>query len=367
MAHDKLRVGLIGTGMICNIAHVPAWRALADQVEIVGAADVVAEHARGTAQAHGIPHWYDDPQRMLDELRPDIVSVSAPNSYHKPWTLAALAAGAHVLCEKPVATSYRDAVEMYAAADAAGRLLMVGQSLRFRSENQAAKSLAESGYLGDVYYAEAGAMRRRGVPTWGQFHMAEHSGGGPLYDIGVHALDLVLWLIGSPRVMAVSGVTYTKLANRDEGLVTSQADSGAPQGVPNARPYDYREFDVEDLGVGFLRLESGMTVVLRASWAANIPEGTGNTFILGTKAGMALGPLRIIGTLGAYQADTTPLVPDRNEPFATGHIREAAHFVRAIRGEEELSIKREEVLNVIHALEGLYRSAQTGAEVRLDW
>jgi len=205
------------------------------------------------------------------------------------------------------------------------------------------------------------------VPTWGQFHMAEHSGGGPIYDIGVHALDLVLWLVGSPRVAAVSGVTYTKLANRDEGLVTSQADSGAPQGVPNARPYDYHEFDVEDLGVGFLRLENGMTIVLRASWAANIPEGTGSTFILGTQAGMALSPLRIIGTLGAYQADTTPLVPDRNEPFSMGHIREAAHFLRAIRGEEALSVKKDEVLNVIHALDGLYRSAQTGAEVRLDW
>lgn len=367
MAHSKLKVGLIGTGMICNISHVPAWRALADDVEIVGAADVVADHARGTAEAHGIPHWYDDPQRMLDELQPDIVSVCTPNRYHKPWTLAALAAGAHVLCEKPIATSYQDAVEMYDAAEAAGRLLMVGQSLRFRAEGLAAKALAETGCLGEAYYAEAGAMRRRGVPTWGQFHMAEHSGGGPIYDIGVHALDLVMWLVGSPRVVAVSGATYTKLANRDEGLITSQAASGAPEGVPSARPYDYREFDVEDLGVGFLRLENGMTVVLRASWAANIPEGTGTTFILGTKAGMALNPLRIIGTLGPYQADTTPLLPDRDESFAMGHIREAAHFLRAIRGEEELSVKREEVLNVIHALDALYRSAQLGAEVRLAW
>ena len=367
MTREKLRVGLIGTGMICNIAHVPAWRALGDDVEMVGAADIVASHAQGTAQAHGIPHWFDDPQRMLDELDLDVVSICAPNVYHKPWTLAALDAGAHVLCEKPVATSYQDAVEMYAAADAAGKLLMVGQSLRFRSENVAAKALADAGYLGQAYYAEAGAMRRRGVPEWGQFHMMEHSGGGPIYDIGVHALDLVLWLIGSPRVVAASGATYTRLANRDEGLVTSQADSGAPEGVPTARPYDYREFDVEDLGVGFMRLENGMTIVLRASWAANIPEGTGSTFILGTEAGMALNPLRLIGTLGPYQADTTPVVPGKDEFFAMGHIREAAHFVRAIRGEEELLVTRDEVLNVIHALEGLYQSAETGKEVQLAW
>ena len=367
MNNDRLKVGLIGTGMICNIAHVPAWRDLADHVEIVGAADVVAEHARGTAEAHGIPHWFDDPQRMLDELRPDIVSVCAPNRYHKPWTLAALEAGAHVLCEKPVADNYADAVEMYDAAEAANKLLMVGQSLRFRSENMAAKSLTDAGALGEPYYAEAGAMRRRGVPTWGQFHMLEHSGGGPIYDIGVHALDLVLWLVGSPRVQSVSGATYTRLANQDEGLLTSEADSGAPEGVPSARPYDYREFDVEDLGAGFLRLENGMTIVLRASWAANIPEGTGNSFILGTRAGMALNPLRLIGTVGAYQADTTPIVPGRDEAFAMGHIRETSHFLRAIRGEEELSVKRDEVLNVIHALDALYRSAQSNAEVQLDW
>lgn len=367
MGGKKLRVGLIGTGMICNIAHVPAWRGLADQVEIVGAADVVGENARGTAVAHGIPHWYDDPQRMLEEQRPDVVSVCAPNSYHKPWTLAALGVGAHVLCEKPVATSYKDALEMYAAAEAAGKLLMVSQSLRFRGDNLAAKSLADAGHIGQAYYAEAGAMRRRGVPTWGQFHMAEHSGGGPIYDIGVHALDLVLWLVGSPKVVSVSGGTYTLLANRDEGLVTSEADSGAPLGVPNARPYDYREFDVEDMGVGFMRLENGMTIVLRASWAANIPEGTGSTFILGTKAGMALNPLRILGTLGAYQADTTPIVSTRGETFATGHIRAAAHLLRAICGEQELSVTKAQVLNVIHALDGLYRSAQAGAEVRLAW
>ncbi len=367
MTSQKLRVGLIGTGMICNIAHVPAWRELEDDVEIVAAADVVAAHAEGTARAHGIPRWLDDPQQMLDEMDLDVVSICAPNRYHKPWTLASLEAGAHVLCEKPIATNYQDAVEMYEAAENAGKVLMVGQSLRFRSENQAAKALADAGHLGDTYYAEAGAMRRRGVPTWGQFHMMEHSGGGPIYDIGVHALDLVLWIIGSPRVIAVSGQTYTRLANRDEGLLTSEADSGAPEGVPDARPYDYREFDVEDLGVGFLRLENGMTIVLRASWAANIPEGTGSTFILGTRAGMALNPLRLIGTVGPYQADTTPVVPGRDEPFAMGHIREVAHLLRVIRGEEELSVTKDEVLNVIHALEALYRSAELGTESQLEW
>jgi len=361
-----MRVGLIGTGMICNIAHVPAWRNLPDDVEIVAAADIDGGHARHTADAHGIAYWTDDPQRMLDTQDLDIVSVCAPNSYHKPWTLAALRAGAHVLCEKPVATSYQDAAEMYDAAEQASRVLLVGQCLRFRTDNQAAKALVEAGYLGDTYYAEAGAMRRRGVPEWGLFHIREHSGGGPVLDIGVHALDTVLWLIGSPRVVSVSGATYARIATQDEGLRKSQADSGAPEGVSEPRRYDYREFDVEDLGVGFLRLENGTTITLRASWAANIPDGTGSTYILGTRAGLALNPVRLTGTLGPYQADTLPIIPGADEPFVIGHMRQAAHMLRAIRGEDELLVQRGEVLNVIRALEGLYRSAALGREVWLD-
>lgn len=360
-------MGLIGAGMICNIAHIPAWRSLGDQVEIVAVADIQGDHARGTAQAHGIPHWYDDPQHMLASHALDIVSICTPNAYHKPWTVAALEAGANVLCEKPIATSFADALEMYATAERVGKHLLVVQNVRFRAESQAAKAIIEGGHLGDLYYAEAGVMRRRGVPTWGQFHMKEHSGGGPIYDIGVHALDQVLWLMGNPRVVSVSGATYTRIANRGEKLASSLADSGAPKGVPAPRPYDYREFDVEDMGVGFLRLENGAAIVLRASWAANIPEGANTTFILGDRAGLALNPLRVIGTLEAYLADVFPLVPGKDEPFEMGHCREAAHLVRVIQGEEAPLIKKEEVLNVMRALEALYRSAQMGTEVQVVW
>lgn len=363
---DKLRVAVIGVGMIANAAHIPAWRNLQDDVEVVGVADLYEANARSTAERHGIPHAYTDAGKMLAELKPDIVSVCTPNCYHKEWTIAALQSGAHVLCEKPVAPGYEGALEMFQVAEAVGKVLLVGQSGRFTAATMAAKEFADAGQLGEVYYAETASMRRRGVPTWGMFHMKEHNAGGPIYDLSVHALDALLWIIGNPKVLAASGATYTKLANRDEGLITSLADSGAPIGVFNPRPYDYREFDVEDMAAGFLRLENGATISIKASWAANVPPDTGATFILGTEGGLRLRPLTLIRNMGSYQVDVTPKLPSEPSIPFYGHWRETEHMVRVIRGQEDLIVKREEVLNVIRALEGLYRSAEQGREVWFD-
>ena len=363
---QKLRVAILGGGMIANAGHIPAWKNLQNDVEIVAVSNLHQEKAEQTAQRQGIAHAYDDWQKMLAEMEPDIVSICTPNVYHKEQTIAALEAGKHVLCEKPVAPAYADALAMFKTAAAVGKLLLVGQTGRFSNEMLAAQEIAESGRLGEIHYAETASLRRRGIPTWGRFHMKEHSGGGPLYDIGVHSLDVLLWIMGNPRVVAASGATYTKLANRDERLVTSLADSGAPLGVFTPRLYDYREFDVEDMAAGFLRLEDGAAVSIKASWAANVPQGTGGTLILGTEGGLSFHPLTLISNMGSYQVDIRPKVPaDPDIPFY-GHWRQAEHLIRVIRGQEELLVKREEVLNVIRALEGLYRSAQEGREVWLD-
>jgi len=366
MPTEKLKVGIIGTGMIATAGHIPAWQNLGDDVEIVGVADVLEDRARLVAESYGIPHAYGDWQKMLDELDLDIVSVCTPNSYHKEQTLASLEAGAHVLCEKPVATSRGDAVEMFQAAEAAGRHLMVGQTARFSERSRAAKEICASGKLGEMYFAETYFLRRRGVPTWGQFHMKEHSGGGPIYDLGVHAIDLLYWLMGNPTVTAVSGVTFTRLANRDEGLATSLADSGAPLGVLTPRPYDYRDFDVEDMAAGFIRLDGGGAVAFKTSWAANIPKNTGSTMILGTEGGLVLDPLTLVTNMGSYPVNIEPQVPAGRNVAFSGHWEETAHFVKVIRGEEELLIRQEEVLNVIGTLDALYQSAAEGREVRLD-
>ncbi|MCL4402065.1 MAG: Gfo/Idh/MocA family oxidoreductase [Acidobacteria bacterium] len=371
LKNEDLKVAVIGGGMIANAAHIPAWQ---DQpgVRVVGVADRVLDTARATAQRHCIPSAYDDARRMLEELRPDAVSVCTPTCYHREHVTAALRAGAHVLCEKPVAAGSGDAEEMFQAAEAAQRTLLVGQSMRFFNQVTAARQFAAAGELGEIYYADASRLRRRGMPMWGNFHMKLHSGGGPLLDLGVHILDCLLWIMGNPKVVTASSVTFRKLACRKDGLLTSLAESGAPVGVFDSPAPDYRDLDVEDTGVVLLRLENGAAISLRVSWAANVPDSVGGLIcVMGTEGGLSFDTrvpeLKLVKSIQQHQTDISPKLPapHPNHPFYA-HWKEVAHFVRVIRGEEEPVIKREEVLNVIRALEAAYRSAALGSEVRLD-
>jgi len=362
MSQKKFRVAVIGTGMIANAAHIPAWKSLANDVEIVGVADIRKHAAEETAKRYQVPNAYADPNQMLADLKPDIVSVCTPNVYHKPWTIAALQAGAHVVCEKPLTLTYRDAVEMYQVADAAGRVLYTSQSLRFMTHFQAAKQFADSGKLGDVYYAEVSAVRRRGVPTWGYFHMMEHNAGGPICDLGVHVLDALYWIIGNKKAVAASCMTYTKFGNVDEGLLVSLADSGAPIGVFTPRPYDYHEFNVEDFAAGFIRLENNVTVGFKASWAVNLPESF-YIHVAGTKGGLQLPDIKIWENDGPYQVEISPKVFADPKVEFPGHYGMLANFVGVLKGTQEIVVKREQVLNVVSTLEMLYRSAREGREV----
>jgi predicted dehydrogenase len=365
---EKLRVAVIGSGMIANAAHIPAWKEAG--AEIAGVADAVPENAAATARRHGIAGVYTEVERMLEELQPDAVSVCSPAGYHREHVIAAVRAGAHVLCEKPATRCYDDAVRMFEAAEAAGKHLFVGQSMRFYNQIAAAREFAASGELGEMYCAQAARLRRRGVPTHGLFHMKAHSGGGVLCDLGTHILDTVLWIMGNPAVVAANGVTFQKLATCEEGLVTSEAEKGAFAGLFDPRPYDTREFDVEDMASAFLRLENGGSISMQVSWAANVPDAAGGVWIAGTKGGVYFDPrsadLKIVKNMGRYQVDISPKLapPAPNHPFYA-HWKEVAHFVRVIRGEEELMVRRAEVLNSVLTLESLYRSAAEGREIRL--
>jgi len=366
MGRAKYRVALIGSGMVANAGHIPAWKNLKDDVEIVAVADLLPDRAELIARTEGIPHAYGDWRRMLAEQAPDIVSVATPNVYHKEQTLTALQAGAHVLVEKPIATSHADARAMFEAAQAAGRVLLVCQSLRFLNEPIAAREIVASGRLGGIYFAEGIGMRRRGIPKWGQFHMKAHSGGGPVYDLGVHLLDRMLWIMGFPKVKSVSGATFRKFGHRDEGILTSLEDSGAPLGVLTPRPYDYREFDVEDMAVGMIRLADGGVISFRTGWAANIPTNVWTSSFLGTEGGLQLDPLRLVGNMGRYQVDITPHVPPDRAVTFCGHWGATEHFINVLRGREELLVRPDEVLAVMRVLDAIYESAAKGQEIVLE-
>lgn len=235
----KYRVAIIGAGMICNAAHLPALTPLRKRgaVEVVAVADIRPEAARETAQRYEIPAWYDDPQKMLDEVKPDWVSVCTPNRRHN-LSILALRAGANVMCEKPLALTWREAKEMFDVARQEGKLLFPCQSRRWSPDMDFASDVVRKGLLGKPYFADLSFVRRYGIPTWGMFHMKSENGGGPFCDLGVHFLDSLLWMTGNPRVVSVSGSMYDIIAQKGEDVLLSIKESGAAGGLFTPRPYD---------------------------------------------------------------------------------------------------------------------------------
>ena len=275
---NKLRVAVIGTGMIANSAHFPALNDLRKEglVDVVGVADIREEVAAETAKRHNVPNYYSDPQKMLDELKPDFVAVCTPNMYHKEWTIKALRAGAHVACEKPSGLCVADIEEMWKTAEECGKMLFPCQCMRWRNYMQQSKELVSSGELGDVYFSDIEFIRRIGVPTWGMFHMKEHNFGGPFCDLGVHLIDLSIWLMGNPTPVAVSGNTYCKFADNDSSdSVNSDFGDKMADGT----------FDVEDLAMGMIRFDNGAVLQIEFSWASNIKSENRFVELRGTKSG----------------------------------------------------------------------------------
>ena len=342
-----VRVGIIGVGGIARGAHIPGYKAQPD-VELAAFCDVVPGKAAEAAREFGVPQAYESYRDMLDREKLDAVSVCTPNSTHKEATLAALNAGLHVLCEKPIAMNLAEGQEMVETARRLGRVLQIGLHMRFEPDIQTIKRFVEGGELGDIYYAEATYLRRRGIPSWGVFTQKALQGGGALIDIGVHVLDRTLWLMGNPRPVSVVGATYAAFGKR-EGLVS-------PWG-----PWDVSKFDVDDLGVALVRFRGGATLVLRASWAAHIQENITGTRILGTHGGAFTPPLMISKDMYGTMVDITP----KQLPEVKPHTKEIEHFIACVRGETECIVVPQQVLDVQAILDAIYESSRTGHEVRL--
>ena len=344
---DRLRVGIIGAGGIANGAHIPGWKALGDAVEVVAVADVSKAAAERTAGQHGIPGVYESYEEMLQRERPDAISVCTPNKFHAPAATAALAAGAHVICEKPPAMSADEARAMAAAAERAGRLLTFGFMYRFSPEVTAAKRHADAGAFGEIYTGRVTAMRRRGIPSWGVFTNRELQGGGPLIDIGVHMLDSALYVMGYPEPEGVLGATHTKLGDREPGV--------APWG-----PWNHHNYTVEDVCTALIRFQNGAALLLETSFIANIePMEELNVRLSGTKAGVRFFPF------GVFREETGTLVNQEAawQPESSGYEAEIAHFARCIRGEAELVSTPAEAVKLQRIIEGIYRSAERGQSV----
>ena len=282
---EKVRIGVIGCGGIANGKHMPAHKANPHS-EMVAFCDIIPERAEKAKKDYGTPEskTYTDYKELLKDKSIDAVLVLTHNSEHCHITVDALNAGKHVMCEKPMAMNYDEAKKMIVARDKSGKLLTIGYQNRFRQDSLYLKKLADADKFGEIYYAEATAIRRRAVPTWGVFIDEKKQGGGPLIDIGTHALDLTLFMMNNYEPDYCVGKTYHKL--------NKQTETGNTWG-----DWDTEAFTAEDSAFGFVVMKNGATIILRSSWALNyIDAKEAVTLICGDKGGAdmpAMGKLRL--------------------------------------------------------------------------
>lgn len=343
---EKVKVAVVGVGI--GHLHIQGY-CKCPEAQVIAVCDINEERARRVAAEFNIPHVFTDYKEMLKLDGIDAVSVCTPNYLHGPHTIAAFEAGKHVICEKPLAVDPEEGAAMVAAGRKAGRIFMTAFNNRFRGDTQVLKRFIEGGELGEIYYAKTGWIRRKGIPGMGGwFTTKSRSGGGPLIDIGVHVLDLALWLMGNPKAVAVTGSTYAKFGPGGEGTGT--------WGITEKEG----RFDVEDLAAGFLRLDTGATVILEASWASHIKQDVIYTSLVGTKGGADLNPFCVYKDMHGVAVDITPGFPN-----VSGHEMEIRHFVDClVNGTEPISTG-EHGLEVTRILDAIYRSAGTGREIVL--
>ena len=354
---SKIRVGIIGCGGIANGKHMPSIKK-ADLAEMVAFCDTVKEKAVKAAKEFGVENAriYTDYKELLKEEL-DAVYVCTPNRSHASITVDALRANKHVMCEKPMAINYEEANKMIVASKETGKILTIGYQNRYRADSQYLKKECEEGALGDVYYARAKAIRRRAVPNWGVFLNEYEQGGGPLIDIGTHALDLTLWMMNNYKPKYAVGTVYHKL-NQD-------TDQGNAFG--NWKP---DEFTVEDSAFGFVVMEDGATINLEASWALNsLDVMEAKTVLCGTKAGADMQDgLRINGVKHDKQYVIKPSLEAGEVDFYSGEdevpeLIEQKVFMNAIMGNGQLTVLPEQAAMVTRILDAIYESAKTSQPV----
>lgn len=248
----KLKAGIVGCGGIANGKHLPAMKK-SDLYEIVAFCDIIRERAEKAKKEYGTEDAkvFEDYQELIKEDL-DVVYVTTPNRSHAEISIAAMEAGKDVMCEKPMAKNYAEAQKMVETSEKTGRILNIGYQNRYRPDSLFLKEMCKADELGEIYFAKAHALRRRAVPTWGVFLNEEEQGGGPLIDIGTHALDLTLWMMDNYEVESVTGQTFRKLAD--------QTNQGNDFG-----DWDPKEFSVEDSAFGFIRMKNGAVIELEAA------------------------------------------------------------------------------------------------------
>lgn len=353
---NKLKIAIIGVGNIAEV-HMEAYRKNPN-VEIYALCDCNPQRLAEMGEKYGISKCFTDLSEMLALPEIDAVSVCTWNAAHAPCTIAALKAGKHVLCEKPMATSAEEAMEMVKTAEECGKLLMIGFVRRYGDDCKLLREFVDTGFFGDLYYAKATYLRRFGNPE-GWFSNRAYSGGGPLIDLGVHVIDLVRYVAGNPKPVSVYGATFDRLRDR-EGIRDTKDYVAA-----SARYMDH-VFDVEDLATAMIRFDNGLTLHVEASFTLNMPEGDkGEIELFGSNGGAKLDPqLTLVHQMNGHMVNTKMARPDACS-FGDFFSHEIDHFVDCIQNNATCLSPAEDGVAMMWILDAIYESARTGHEVVL--
>lgn len=346
-------VGVIGVGGI-NRTHMPGWAA-SEHAEVIAGSDISEAALKKWGDTHDVTQLSTKAEDLLNNPDIDIIDICTPNMYHTPLVIAALEAGKHVICEKPLAPTPEDIKQMIEARDASGKQLMTAQHFRFAGHSQALKAEIAAGALGDVYHARGWMLRRNAFVPTPTFVYKKHSGGGACIDIGVHILDLTLWMMGSPKPVSVSGVTRNTLSKQKDVFSVWR---------PGTMPDD---MDVEEFAAAFVRFDNGATLILEVAWILHHDTASEDMqmWLYGTEGGCHWPSAEFLNSnYHTKQLYNRALQNTKNvmEP----HAFECFEFARALAEDRPSPVPPEESLQVMSILDGIYRSQAEGREIRLE-
>jgi len=336
VAKKTLRIGLVGVGAAAQVNHIPALKKV-EGLELVALCDRDLEKAQRVAQKFGVPQAVSRIEDLLEIEGLDAVDLCTPNYLHAPMAVAALEAGKHVLCERPLARNSEEAGAMVRAARKADRVLACAVQHRFRPDAQLLRRFVEKGDLGEIFLAKAGRLRLKTEWDSDEWRRTKReSGGGVVLDLGFQMLDLSLWVLGQPKVVSVTASVHRN-----------------------------KKGEVEDSATAFFRLESGATLTLEVTWGLLMEKDFAYLNLFGSGGAALLNPFRVHKGMHGTLVNVTPALETSRNQYRQSMEAQFANFAETLRANKRPMGSVDEVLGIMELLDAIYRSAEQGKEVKV--
>jgi Predicted dehydrogenases and related proteins len=350
-----MKVGIIGCGTIANSAHIPAYMANPD-AEIKYFCDIIPEKAQACVEKYGCGIAVKDYHDVLADPEVQAVSVCTPNKMHPRISIDAMRAGKDVLCEKPSARTFKEALEMLNVHLETGRILNIGVVNRFNDYVNLIKKYIDEGKLGEVYHVYVSFRAHRSIPgLGGAFTTKAIAGGGALIDWGVHFMDIVMYCCSDPKPLTVTGEAFCKLGTPMDKYVYRRMWAEDTKDLNGT-------YDVDDSVTGMIRTE-GPVITFNGAWAQNIDQQEMYIDFMGDKGGIRLS---YGSTFEFYTTDGGALVKYTPEIKTRDHFRnEIDAFVKDVETREKLPSSIETVIKSQQILQAIYDSSNKHKEIKL--